>query len=83
MIQALQKQAEKLEETAKRIGEVKIPEEVRVYNHVRHSTEPVTLKFRWIFFSVSLLNGFRIIPVMLTTLIQDVVPSMLTIQKMV
>ncbi|MEJ7736174.1 MAG: hypothetical protein WKF97_02005 [Chitinophagaceae bacterium] len=40
MVQVLQKQAEKLEETAKRVGEVKIPEVIKVYNHVRHSMHP-------------------------------------------
>ncbi len=34
---------------------MKIPEEVKVYNHVKYSTEPVVLKFLWVFFNVSLL----------------------------
>src|ERR1051326_2785125 len=55
MIQELQRQAERLEQTAKRVGEVNIPEAVRVHNHTTYRTEPVTLQFLWIFFSVSLL----------------------------
>lgn len=55
LIGSLQRQADKLQETVRRVGEVKIPEEVKVYNHVKHSVEPAGLKFLWVFFSVSLL----------------------------
>jgi seryl-tRNA synthetase len=55
MIQELQKQAERLEQTAKRVGEVKIPESVRVHHHTTYNSDPGVLQFLWIFFTVSLL----------------------------